>query len=183
MSCSLCQASRGDGSLRTCMLCCSVTMSHSTLCDSMAAAHQASLPFTISQSLPKFMSIESVMPSKYPLSQQGEARICIGLFKIGAEAAAPSQSSPGSLSSNSFFQDRDTKCFVLFLLRVAPMYSNAYLSTTAFHSWNRTSNSFTSPSLMSWKALSVSFILMWLITAEKAWDANDCRVKLKSLSC
>ena len=30
-----------------------------------AAAHQASLSFTISQSLPKFMSIESVMPSNH----------------------------------------------------------------------------------------------------------------------
>ena len=29
------------------------------------AAHQASLPFTVSQSLPKFMSIESVMPSSH----------------------------------------------------------------------------------------------------------------------
>ena len=29
------------------------------------AAHQASLPFTISQSLLKFMSIDSVMPSNY----------------------------------------------------------------------------------------------------------------------
>ena len=29
------------------------------------AAHQASLSLTISRSLPKFMSIESVMPSKY----------------------------------------------------------------------------------------------------------------------
>ena len=34
-----------------------------TLCDPWTAAHQASLSFTISQSLLKLMSIESVMPS------------------------------------------------------------------------------------------------------------------------
>ena len=32
---------------------------------SWSATHQASLPLTISQSLPKFMSIESVMPSNH----------------------------------------------------------------------------------------------------------------------
>ena len=32
---------------------------------SWTAAHQASLSLTISQSLPKFMSIESVMPSNH----------------------------------------------------------------------------------------------------------------------
>ena len=36
-----------------------------TLCDPMAAALQASLSFTISQSLLKLMSIESVMPSNH----------------------------------------------------------------------------------------------------------------------
>ena len=42
-------------------LCCSVTKSCRTLCN--PAAHQASLSFTISLSLLKLMSIESVMPS------------------------------------------------------------------------------------------------------------------------
>ena len=42
--------------------CCSVTQSCLTLCDPLIAAHQASLTFTISWSLLKLMSIESVMP-------------------------------------------------------------------------------------------------------------------------
>jgi len=42
---------------------CSVTQSYPTLCHPMAReAHQASLSFTVSQSLLKLMSIESVMP-------------------------------------------------------------------------------------------------------------------------
>ena len=41
-------------------------LSHVHLCVTpQTAAHQASLSLTISQSLPKFMSIESVMPSKH----------------------------------------------------------------------------------------------------------------------
>ena len=38
-----------------------------TLCDCMAAACQASLSFTISQSLLKLMSIDTVMPSNRPI--------------------------------------------------------------------------------------------------------------------
>ena len=40
-----------------------MTQSCPTLCDPMTAAHQASVSFTISQSLLKLMSIESMMPS------------------------------------------------------------------------------------------------------------------------
>ena len=40
-------------------------MSCLTLCDPWTAACQASLSFTVSQSLPKLMSIESVMPSNH----------------------------------------------------------------------------------------------------------------------
>ena len=43
----------------------SVTQSCQTLPDSWTAAHQASLSITNSQSLPKLMSIESVMPSNH----------------------------------------------------------------------------------------------------------------------
>ena len=43
----------------------SVAKSCSTLCDPMTAAHQASLPFTISPSLFKLMSTESLMPSNH----------------------------------------------------------------------------------------------------------------------
>ena len=45
--------------------CCSVTKSCPTLCHPLTAACQASLSFTISQSLLKFMSIKSVMPSNH----------------------------------------------------------------------------------------------------------------------
>ena len=44
---------------------CSVTQLHPTLCDSMDCSRQASLSFTISWSLPRLMSIESMMPSSY----------------------------------------------------------------------------------------------------------------------
>ena len=44
---------------------CSVTKLCLTLCDPMTAACQASLFLTISQSLPKFVHIESVMPSNH----------------------------------------------------------------------------------------------------------------------
>ena len=45
--------------------CCSVTKSCLTLCDLVDSAYQASLFFAVSQSLLKFMSIESVMPSNH----------------------------------------------------------------------------------------------------------------------
>ena len=44
---------------------CSVTKSLLTLCDPMDPARQASLPFTISQSLLEVLSIESVMPNNH----------------------------------------------------------------------------------------------------------------------
>ena len=50
---------------RRCLCFCSVTQSYSTLWDPWTAAHQASLSFTISQSLLKRMCIESVMPSNH----------------------------------------------------------------------------------------------------------------------
>ena len=43
----------------------SVAQSYPTLCNPITAAHQASLSITNSQSLPKLMSIESVMPSNH----------------------------------------------------------------------------------------------------------------------
>ena len=45
--------------------CCSVAKSCLTVCNPLDSAHQASLSFTISWSLLKLMSIESVMPSDY----------------------------------------------------------------------------------------------------------------------
>jgi len=50
---------------RVCCCYCSVTWSCPTLGDPTAAARQASLSFTISRSLLKLMSIESVMPSNH----------------------------------------------------------------------------------------------------------------------
>ena len=45
--------------------CCSVTQACLTLCDGWTTAHQASLSLTISSSLPKFISIASVMTSSH----------------------------------------------------------------------------------------------------------------------
>ena len=52
-------------SLRTCRCCCSFTKSCPTLWSHKIAARQVSLSFTISWSLLKFMSFESVMPSSH----------------------------------------------------------------------------------------------------------------------
>ena len=52
---------------RTMYSCCSVAKSCLTLWDPMTAARQASLSFTISQSLLKLTSIESMMPSNHLL--------------------------------------------------------------------------------------------------------------------
>ena len=51
--------------LLSALLCCSVAQSCPTLCEPWTAARQASLSFTISRSLLKLMSIESVMPSNH----------------------------------------------------------------------------------------------------------------------
>ena len=45
--------------------CCSVAKSHPTLCGPWIAADLASLSLIISQNLPKFMSVESVMPPNH----------------------------------------------------------------------------------------------------------------------
>ena len=53
------------GDFFTVYCCCPVTKSNWTLCNLMTAACQAFLSFTISQSLLKFKSIESVMLSNH----------------------------------------------------------------------------------------------------------------------
>ena len=53
---------RADGSEQSFCHCCSVAKLCPTPCNSMTAAHQASLSFTISWSLLKLTSIESVRP-------------------------------------------------------------------------------------------------------------------------
>ena len=45
--------------------CCSVTKSFLTLCNPMDSTQQTSLAFTTSQSLPRLMSIELVVPSNH----------------------------------------------------------------------------------------------------------------------
>ena len=56
----------GDTSPQLMFVCrCSVTYSCPTLCDPCTAAYQVSLSFTISWSLLKLMSVESVMPSNH----------------------------------------------------------------------------------------------------------------------
>ena len=50
-------------SFRQC--CCSSTKSCPTFCSPVHSAHQASLSFTLSRSLLKLMSIESMMPSNH----------------------------------------------------------------------------------------------------------------------
>ena len=45
--------------------CCSINKSYLILCDPWTAACQPSLSFTVSQSLLKLMSTESVMPSNH----------------------------------------------------------------------------------------------------------------------
>ena len=47
------------------LYCCSFTQSCLIIVTPWTAAHQASLSFTISQSLPKLMSTESIIPSNY----------------------------------------------------------------------------------------------------------------------
>ena len=51
--------------IQSCWCCCLVAKSCLTLCYLMTAAGQASLSFTMSKSLLKLMSIESVMPSNH----------------------------------------------------------------------------------------------------------------------
>ena len=88
------------------IFCCSVIKSCPTLCDPMNYSMQASLSFTISQSLLKLMSIESVMPSNHlilchPLLLRASTFPNIRIFSkqstlhssggqnIGASASAP----------------------------------------------------------------------------------------------
>ena len=51
--------------IKTRMCCCSVAKQCPTHATPLTAAHQASVSFTISQSLPEFISNESVMPSNH----------------------------------------------------------------------------------------------------------------------
>ena len=72
-----------------------------------AAAHQACLSFTISQSLLKLMSIESVMPSNYlilcrPLLSRLQSSPASGSFQISHLFASGGQSIGVSASASVF---------------------------------------------------------------------------------
>ena len=54
-----------DNIILSLIFCCSFTKSCAALCDSMDCSTPGFLPFTISQSLLIFMSIESVLPSNH----------------------------------------------------------------------------------------------------------------------
>ena len=75
--------------------CCSVTSCVRLFVTPWTAAHQASLSFTISQSLLKLMSIESVMPS-HPLSPPSPPALNLsqhqGLFTPGGQSIGASAS-------------------------------------------------------------------------------------------
>ena len=96
--------------------CCSVVKSHLTCVTQWIVAHQASLTFTISQSLLKLMSIESVMPSNHLV-------LCCSLL-------LPSIfSSIRVFSNESDLQIRWPK-YCSFNLNISP--SNEYLGLISF---------------------------------------------------
>ena len=77
---------------------CSVAKSHPTLCDSMNCSIPASLPFTVSPSLLKLMSIESMMPSEDPQRLHGGKGLPSG--------CQPSPGLPASMPRFSLFLSR-----------------------------------------------------------------------------
>ena len=81
--------------------CCSVTKSRLTLCNSMEAARQASLSFTISQSLLKLMYIESMMPSNHLILCQAPDRgasfsSCLQFFPASSSFPMSQLLAPGA---------------------------------------------------------------------------------------
>ena len=85
--------------------CCSVTQSCPTLATPWTAARQASLSITNSQSLPKLVSIESVMPSNHLI-------LCCPLLHLPAS---------GSFSVSQFFILVGQKLGVSVSASVLPM--------------------------------------------------------------
>ena len=93
--------------------CCLVTQSCSILCDPWTVVHQASLFLTVSWSLPKFMSIASVMPSSHLILWSlfllpsifpsirifsNESVICIRWPKYWSFSISPSNENSGLIS-------------------------------------------------------------------------------------
>ena len=85
--------------------CCSVSQSCLTPCDPMDCARQASQSFTISRSLLKLISIESVMPSNHlilccPLLFLPLIFLSIGSFPMNRLFASEGQSNRASASAS-----------------------------------------------------------------------------------
>ena len=127
---SMCQVSRGDGCLRICMFCCClVTMSHPTRCDPMVAAHQASCPSLSPGVCPNSCPLSQWCPPTILCCRKEKRESALCLFKIGAEAAALSQGSPGSPCSNSFSSEQWHKVLYLF----SPSYCSNALQRIPVH--------------------------------------------------
>ena len=150
---SMCRVSRSDGCLRICMFCCCLVVCHIQLVVTPCLQHTR----------PPCPSLSpGVCPNSCPLSRwclqpsSVAERRSQNLHYVFSKSVLRQLLYPRAvlvlLALIPFLQNRDTKCFIFFLLHIAPMHSNAYLSTTVFHSWNRTSTSFTFPFPMSWKA-------------------------------
>ena len=85
--------------------CCSVTKSRLTLWTPWTAVRQASLSFTISQSLLKLMSIDSMMPSNHlilchPFSSCPQSFPASGSFQMSQLFASGGQSTGVSASAS-----------------------------------------------------------------------------------
>ena len=127
---SMCRVSRSDGCLRICMFCCCLVVCHIQLVVTPCLQHTRP---------PCPLLSPGVCPNSCPLSrwcppailccrkEKPESALC--LFKIGAEAAALSQGSPGSPCSNSFSSEQRHKVLYLF----SPSYCSNALQRIPVH--------------------------------------------------
>ena len=140
----------------------SVTQSSLTLCDPMTATCQASLSFTISQSLLKFMSIELVMPSNHlilyhPLILLPSIFPCIRVF-------SNEKSSIGTLSSASVLPMNIQDWFPLQLTGWIFLQSKGL--SGVFSNTTVQKHQFFGTQLSLW---SNSHIHTWLLEKPKLW--------------
>ena len=92
-----------DNIILSLIFCCSFPKSCAALCDPMDCSTPGFLPFAISQSLLKFMSIESVMPSNHlilccPFSSYPRSFPELGSFPMSRLFASGSQGIGASVS-------------------------------------------------------------------------------------
>ena len=143
----------------------SVAQSCPTLCDPMNAAHQASLSITNSQSLPKLMSIESVMlsnhlilchplllfPSIFPSIRvfSSELALCIRWPKYWSFNISPSNEYSGLISFRiDWFEhlavqgtiksllQHNLKASILQRAAFMVQFSHLYMTTEKYHSFD-----------------------------------------------